>query len=208
MVGTGHYVGKTFVSTVLAAGLNADYWKPVQYGYNLQTDADWVISTLNYPRSRVYPAVYYDDRTALEVLMNVKDRPLPDLPLQRFRPPRTLEPIIIETAGGLMTPVASQLATLDLLRYWQVPIVLVSEMDPDVVSNLNLYLSVLEANELPVLGYLLNGHAMPGAAASLAKLVDARFLGWVPYTTGRHAPGVMRSLFRDHVFWPTDHPLA
>ena len=55
-IGTG--VGKTVISTIIAEALQADYWKPIQAGYDEGTDSDWVRSMLSNSRSKVYPEVY------------------------------------------------------------------------------------------------------------------------------------------------------
>ena len=55
-IGTG--IGKTVVSAILAEALQADYWKPVQAGYEDGTDSEWVRSVLDNSRSKVYPEVY------------------------------------------------------------------------------------------------------------------------------------------------------
>ncbi len=39
-IGTG--VGKTLVSAILMRALEADYWKPVQAGFDEGTDSEWV----------------------------------------------------------------------------------------------------------------------------------------------------------------------
>ena len=41
-IGTG--IGKTFVAAVLTEALRADYWKPVQAGFEMGTDSRLIAS--------------------------------------------------------------------------------------------------------------------------------------------------------------------
>ncbi len=55
-IGTG--VGKTLVSAILAEALHADYWKPVQAGYENGTDSQWVRSVIGNADTVVHPEKY------------------------------------------------------------------------------------------------------------------------------------------------------
>ena len=55
-IGTG--IGKTVVAAILAEALQADYWKPVQAGYEDGTDSDWMRSVIQNNRTKIYPEVY------------------------------------------------------------------------------------------------------------------------------------------------------
>ncbi len=55
-IGTG--IGKTFISALLAEALRADYWKPVQAGYEEGTDKETVHSLISNRQTVVHPEVY------------------------------------------------------------------------------------------------------------------------------------------------------
>ena len=57
ITGIGTDVGKTIVSAIVAEALGADYWKPVQAGYENGTDSQWVRSVISEQLS-VYPETY------------------------------------------------------------------------------------------------------------------------------------------------------
>ena len=48
-IGTG--IGKTLVSAIVAEALQADYWKPIQAGYDDGTDSEWMTSILSNNKS-------------------------------------------------------------------------------------------------------------------------------------------------------------
>ena len=55
ITGIGTDVGKTIVAAVLAEALEADYWKPVQAGYDNETDSEFIRSIVTNKRTTVHP---------------------------------------------------------------------------------------------------------------------------------------------------------
>ena len=55
-IGTG--VGKTVIAAIVAEALQADYWKPVQAGYEDGTDSKNVQQLLSNPSSAIHPELY------------------------------------------------------------------------------------------------------------------------------------------------------
>src|SRR5271156_4181163 len=55
-IGTG--IGKTVVAAVLAEALQADYWKPVQAGYETGTDSNLLATLVGNPKTVIHPETY------------------------------------------------------------------------------------------------------------------------------------------------------
>ncbi len=55
-IGTG--IGKTLVSAIVTEALEADYWKPIQAGFDDGTDALQVGSLISNTKTTIYPEVY------------------------------------------------------------------------------------------------------------------------------------------------------
>ena len=53
-IGTG--IGKTLISAILVRALNADYWKPVQAGFENGTDSDFIENSVS--GVVIHPEVY------------------------------------------------------------------------------------------------------------------------------------------------------
>ena len=58
ITGTDTGVGKTIVSALLCAALDAIYWKPIQTGTREGTDRETVIKLAEIPEARTVPEVY------------------------------------------------------------------------------------------------------------------------------------------------------
>ncbi len=55
-IGTG--IGKTVIAAVLAEAMKADYWKPVQAGYEPGTDSTRIPSLISNTETIVHPETY------------------------------------------------------------------------------------------------------------------------------------------------------
>ncbi|HEX4372434.1 MAG TPA: AAA family ATPase, partial [Puia sp.] len=55
-IGTG--IGKTLVSAIITEALQADYWKPVQAGYENGTDSEWIKEVISNSKSKIHPETY------------------------------------------------------------------------------------------------------------------------------------------------------
>ena len=97
-------IGKTLVSAVITEALEADYWKPVQAGYEEGTDSEWVRGMLTNKTSVVHQESYklklpasphlaaHEEGMEISLDKIVDDKPVTD------------NTLIIEGAGGLMVP--------------------------------------------------------------------------------------------------------
>jgi dethiobiotin synthetase len=160
-IGTG--VGKTVVSAVLAEALQADYWKPVQAGYDTETDSEWVRSVLTNTRSKVYPEAYRlklaasphlaakeEDKTiSLEKIFSTFS--------QQVAPGRKL---IMEGAGGLMAPLNEHELVIDLIRKLNAKVILVSRNYLGSINHSLLTAQVCRQKEIRVAGWIFNDQFM------------------------------------------------
>src|SRR6476661_8770983 len=58
VTGIGTDVGKTIAAAILAEALEADYWKPVQAGYDEGTDSTFIHAVTSNDKTVVHPETY------------------------------------------------------------------------------------------------------------------------------------------------------
>src|SRR5665647_1056187 len=58
ITGTGTGIGKTLIAAIVTEALQADYWKPVQAGYEDGTDSLSVSKLLSNMKSVIHPELY------------------------------------------------------------------------------------------------------------------------------------------------------
>jgi len=152
-IGTG--VGKTLVSALLVERLGASYWKPIQAGGLVHTDTEEVRRLVTLSRARFLPEAYSlkaamapHAAAAQEGLtLRKEDLSLPDVD----------GPLVVEPAGGVLVPVADGLLNIDLLKYWNLPVVVVSSYYLGSINHTLLTVEALKSRDLPLAGIVFNG---------------------------------------------------
>lgn len=153
--GTDTDVGKTVVSAWLVQGLKAHYWKPVQSGLDGGGDRQRVQTLLNLSTDRILPEAFaFQQPVSPHWAAELDGVALDPDALNR---PRIDQPLVVETAGGLMVPLTRQWLQIDQLQRWQLPIVLVARSGLGTLNHTLLSLEALQQRNLPVLGLILNG---------------------------------------------------
>jgi dethiobiotin synthetase len=178
VAGTDTDVGKTVVSALLVQGLAAHYWKPVQSGLADGSDSQWVREMLSLPPGRILKESYrlqapVSPHWAAEQEQVVLDP-------QRLALPAGNEPLVLETAGGVMTPMGRDWLQIDQIRRWGLPLVLVARSGLGTLNHTLLTLEALRHRSIPVLGLVLNGPRHPDNPRTLADLGGVPVLAQLP----------------------------
>lgn len=154
VTGTDTGVGKTFVCALLAAGLGAHYWKPVQSGSLDGLDSTWVREAAGLDQTRIVPETYVFGRALSPHLaagiegirINIDQFDLSDKPVT----------LIIEGAGGIMVPLNEDALVADLIKKLAVPAVIVAPNRLGVINHTLLTIQALKNADISILGVILN----------------------------------------------------
>src|SRR5258706_9959657 len=166
ITGTGTDVGKTIVAAILAEALEADYWKPIQAGYDEGTDATFVRSIIGNKKSVIHQETY---KLKLAASPHIASREEGvkiglDKIYQDFHKIINSQPLaanlVIEGAGGLMVPLNEQEFVLDLIKKLNAKVILVSRNYLGSINHSLLTAAVCKENNLNVLGWIFNDHYM------------------------------------------------
>jgi dethiobiotin synthetase len=153
-IGTG--VGKTMVSAILARALEADYWKPVQAGYENGTDSQWVADLLAGTSSVVHPEVY---RLAMPASPHIAARAegvTIDIKKICDQIPIINRNLLIEGAGGLLVPLNEHEFVADLIKALNAKVILVSRNYLGSINHSLLTARVCREWQIPVIGWIFN----------------------------------------------------
>lgn len=146
-------IGKTIVSSILVKSLNADYWKPVQAGGLSNTDAD-IVRKFN-PNSKIFPSQYNllnatsPHFAAIQENININ--------IEDFVFPNS-ENLIIEGAGGLLSPLGNTFTNLDFIKFYKLPFVLVVKHYLGSITHTLSCLKIIENERLNFLGIIYVGN--------------------------------------------------
>ena len=157
VTGTDTGVGKTVVCAILTAGLSAAYWKPIQSGTEELTDTNWIQRATGLPDFHFIPETY-----RLSKPLSPHAAALSDgirIKLDEIRLPQTdfLPHLIVEGAGGVMVPINDRQYMVDLMKYLNLPVLLVARSTLGTINHTLLSLQSLRHNGLNVIGVVMNG---------------------------------------------------
>jgi dethiobiotin synthetase len=77
--------------------------------------------------------------------------------LSDFILPTTSNHLVVETAGGLMSPMTSQYTVLNGVIFWRKPVVLVSQAYLGSINHTLLCIDALKQHNVPLLGIVYSG---------------------------------------------------
>lgn len=180
VTGTDTNVGKTVLSALLVAALDAVYWKPVQTGAVEGTDREsvrrWTEAsedTLPREQFRFDPPVspHLAAREA-RVTITLGAFELPAAPSDRKW--------IIEGAGGVMVPLNERELMRDLIRRIGFPAIVASRTTLGTINHTLLTLAALREARIPICGVALIGDENIENRRAIEHYGHARIVGHIP----------------------------
>jgi dethiobiotin synthetase len=157
ITGTDTGIGKTVVSALLCAALDASYWKPIQTGTREGTDRNTVMDLADIPASRTIPETY---RFVPPVSPHLAARLVgARIDLRKIRMPRIAasDNVIVEGAGGALVPINRTQLMTDVMKHLKLPILLVARTSLGTINHTLLSLAALRAARLNVSGVVMVG---------------------------------------------------
>lgn len=148
-------VGKTLCSAVLVQALGCDYWKPIQAGSLNHSDT-----------MQVRAWVERDDVAFLPERHRLTLAASPHLAAQQqgvrieigdFVPSQSPRPLLIETAGGVCSPINHRHTVADLLAQYGWSTVLVVRHYLGSISHTVSAVDALRARGVGIVGLMING---------------------------------------------------
>lgn len=156
ITGIGTKVGKTLISAIIAEALQADYWKPIQAGYEDGTDSQWVKQMLTNKSSIVHEEVY---KLKLPASPHIgADEEGIEISIEKIieEKPETDNRLIIEGAGGIMVPINKNEFIIDLIKELDATVIIVSRNYLGSINHSLLTAQALMKKNINVLGWIFN----------------------------------------------------
>ena len=171
-------IGKTIVSTIVADALEADYWKPVQAGIE-ERDTLVVAQLLNNGHERVFQEAFLLTQPMSPHAAAAIDGVAIDF--RRFTWPETSNTLVVETAGGLLSPIAARETAADFISYYQLPVILVSQNYLGSINHTLLAIEVLKSRGIRLLGIIFSGDENPSSEAFIRQYSGAPVIARIPF---------------------------
>ena len=180
VTGTDTNVGKTVLSALLVAALDAVYWKPIQTGAAEGTDRDSVRRWTNAGDERLPAERYRFDppvsphlasrEAGVRIALDACE--LPAAPRDRAW--------IVEGAGGVLVPINERELMRDLMLRLGFPVVVASRTTLGTINHTLLTLAALRGASLPVCGVALIGDENMENRRAIEQYGKVRVVGRIP----------------------------
>ena len=156
VTGTDTNVGKTLLSALLVAALDAIYWKPIQTGAREGTDRRTVIELAEIPEAQTIPESYcFEPPVSPHLAAEAKGV---RIDLARIRPPTNpAKPIVAEGAGGILVPINDSELMLDLARHLGFPVLIAARVALGTINHTLLTVRALRCAKIPLVGVVMIG---------------------------------------------------
>jgi len=105
-------------------------------------------------------------------------------------------PLVVETAGGLLTPYATQLTSADLAGFLGFPVILIARNGLGTINHTALAVAEIRRRQLPLLGIILvttqasTTPDQPSNSSMIAEQTGLPPLGTLPFVPS-HTPAVL-----------------
>jgi dethiobiotin synthetase len=180
VTGTDTGVGKTVVSALLCAALDAIYWKPIQTGAREGTDRSAVMRLVQLSPTRTAPESY---RFTPPVSPHLAARRAGvRIDLRRIKMPHLApcENLIAEGAGGTLVPINGTQFMTSLMRHLGLPVLLVTRTTLGTINHTLLSLAALRAAHLDIRGVIMVGKPNRENRRAIERYAKIEVIGIVP----------------------------
>ena len=180
VTGTDTNVGKTVLSALLVAALNATYWKPIQTGSSEGTDRQAVMRWAEIPEEKTLPECYCLEPPVSPHLAAKQSGVT--ICLDRIRKPQlaSTRPLIVEGAGGILVPINDSQTMLDLMRHLAMPVVVASRSALGTINHTLLTVKALRDAGVAVRGVVMIGKENRDNEVAVERYGDVPIAGRIP----------------------------
>jgi dethiobiotin synthetase len=171
-------IGKTICSAIICQALGYDYWKPVQAGDLENSDSVFIQRNVGNPHCAIHPERFRLNIPASPHYAAQQDGL--EIKIMDFVIPKTNNGLVVETAGGIMSPLAKGLLNIDLMEQLNLPVVLVSNNYLGSINHTLLAVSALQQRNIPVHGLVFSGEAVEATRQFILEHTQLRLLFSIP----------------------------
>jgi dethiobiotin synthetase len=177
VIGIHTGIGKTVASAVLTECLDACYWKPVQSGAH-ERDILLVRDLIKDGQKRVFQETYL-----LQQPLSPHEAARIDgitIDITKFKFPPADSRLIVETAGGLLSPMSDDGTMADFISHYHLPVILVVQHYLGSINHTLLTIETLKSRGIALLGLVWNGAANASSEEFISRYTKAPVLVRIP----------------------------
>jgi dethiobiotin synthetase len=180
VTGTDTDVGKTVVSAILARGLRARYWKPVQTGTVEGRDSEFVERWCGKDAS--FPETFrFKDPVSPHLAAHREGAQISLSAIREYYEREVAgSAVVVEGAGGVKVPLNDDEFVIDMIAALSLPTIVVARSGLGTINHTLLTLEELQLRQIPVLGVVLTGPENADNARAIEYYGGVTVFGHVP----------------------------
>ena len=101
--------------------------------------------------------------------------------IQRIRRPASMDPIVIEGAGGVLVPINERAFMLDLMLQLGAPVVVASRTALGTINHTLLTVSAIRQAKLTLRGVVMIGRENEENRLAIERYGEVPVIGWIPW---------------------------
>ena len=172
-------IGKTICSAIICQAIGYDYWKPVQAGDLENSDSVFIRKNVTNPACCIHPERYKLNMPASPHYAAAQDKI--EIKPADFILPKTNNQLVIETAGGIMGPLAKSFLNIDLMQQFNLPVVLVSNNYLGSINHTLLTVSALQQRNILIHGLVFSGQVVDSTREFILEHTQLPLLFSIPF---------------------------
>ena len=171
-------IGKTVCAAVICQALGYDYWKPVQAGELENSDSIFIKRNVTNPDCCIHPERYRltvpasPHYAAQQAAVEIKPN--------NFVLPHTTNKLIVETAGGIMSPLATGFLNIDLMQQFNLPVIIVSNNYLGSINHTLLTVAALRQKNIQISGMVFCGDVVEPTREYIMQYTQLPLLFSIP----------------------------
>ena len=173
VAGIGTDVGKTVVSAILTTLLKGEYWKPIECG--VPGDTSVMRSLIDPQQYPIHEPMYsFKNPVSPHHAARLENSAIAaDL----ITIPKSGSNLIIESAGGVLTPITMDKTNMELFKKWNYKWVVVSKHYLGSINHTLLTIDALQRNDICIAGIIFNGSPYPDSEQVILKRANVPCIG-------------------------------
>lgn len=178
IVGIHTGIGKTICSAVICQALGYDYFKPVQAGDLDNSDSIAIKNLVSNPRCVIHPESY---RLQIPASPHyAAEQEGITIEKEKIILPQTHNNLLVETAGGVMSPLAKNFLNLDLIEHLALPVILVSNNYLGSINHTLLSFLALKSRNIDIRGIVFSGEKNSASESFILEYTQLPLLFSIP----------------------------
>lgn len=171
-------IGKTICSAVICQALGYDYWKPVQAGDLDNSDSIFIKKNVSNPLCKIHEEMYRLSIPASPHYAAQQDGI--EIKFTDIILPETDNGLVVETAGGIMSPLSNDFLNIDLVQELNLPVILVSNNYLGSINHTLLTVAAFEQRNIAVHGLVFSGEVVESTREFILQYTKLPLLFSIP----------------------------